>query len=241
MRPPNKGMKLTKPGKLRSFAAYPRCSTYHGRPVRALARAIIGIVLVFIVHIPRLLFTLLQLSYAAVFANTPTLTADPKEHLARARKMLRRGKLSELLYAALEIRFALERMTRRELVFAEMASKRMLKQYEPAKHVSNLHRLAPESAFGHNVYLLNKATGQKFKLAQYKPLDQARVAEIQGRLGDLLHPKEGLLLGVPKDPWYSNTRRFLEDSLHYLSDVYSDNSPFFAYQGLDQFEMVRVE
>jgi hypothetical protein len=26
-RPPNKGMKLTKPGELRSFAAYPRCST----------------------------------------------------------------------------------------------------------------------------------------------------------------------------------------------------------------------
>ncbi len=25
--PPNKGMKLTKPGELRSFAAYPRCST----------------------------------------------------------------------------------------------------------------------------------------------------------------------------------------------------------------------
>jgi len=24
---PNKGMKLTKPGQLRSFAAYPRCST----------------------------------------------------------------------------------------------------------------------------------------------------------------------------------------------------------------------
>ncbi len=24
--PPNKGMKLTKPGELRSFAAYPRCS-----------------------------------------------------------------------------------------------------------------------------------------------------------------------------------------------------------------------
>jgi hypothetical protein len=25
--PSNKGMKLTKPGELRSFAAYPRCST----------------------------------------------------------------------------------------------------------------------------------------------------------------------------------------------------------------------
>jgi hypothetical protein len=27
---PNKGMKLTKPGQLRSFAAYPRCSTDDG-------------------------------------------------------------------------------------------------------------------------------------------------------------------------------------------------------------------
>jgi tRNA-binding protein len=31
--PPNKGMKLTKPGQLRSFAAYPRCSTDNCVPV----------------------------------------------------------------------------------------------------------------------------------------------------------------------------------------------------------------
>ncbi len=36
--PPNKGMKLTKPGELRSFAAYPRCSTDVGRAPRCEAR-----------------------------------------------------------------------------------------------------------------------------------------------------------------------------------------------------------
>jgi hypothetical protein len=35
MGPSNKGMKQTKPGKLRSFAAYPQCSTDERRPLLA--------------------------------------------------------------------------------------------------------------------------------------------------------------------------------------------------------------
>ena len=205
------------------------------------AKAVIGLVLVFVVHIPRLFYLLLLVSYAAVFANRPTLTADPDEHLKRAKKILRRGKLSELLYAALELRFALERMTQRDLLFAEIASNRMLDEHDPVKKVANLRRLAPDSAFFHEIYLVNKTTGERIKWAQYKPLDKKRVTAIQGRLGDLLHPKEGLLLGSPDDSWYIETVRFLHDSLNYLSGVYTDNAPFFAHNKLDQFEMVKVE
>jgi hypothetical protein len=209
--------------------------------MKGLATALVGLALIFMVHIPRLVYLLLQVSYAAVFKNTPTLTASVAEHLARARRILRLGRLSELLYAAIELRFALERMAQRELIFAEMASKRMLKDYDPVKKLANFHRLAPEAAYEHEIYFVNRVTGQRIKWAQYKPLDKARVAAIQGRLGDLLHPKEGLPLGIPADPWYQASVQFLRDSLAYLQTVYADNEPFFAYQGLDQFEMVQTE
>lgn len=203
-------------------------------------KAIIGLIFVFVVHIPRLIYLALLASYTAVFANQSTLTANPAEHLRRARRILQRRRLSELLYAALELRFALERMAQRDLLFSEMASNRVLKEYDPVKKVSNLRRLAPDTAFTHEIYLLNQATGERIKWAEYKPLDKARVAAIQGRLGDLLHPKEGLMLGIPDDPWYVATRQFLDESLEYLDRVHKDNAPFFAYEGLDQFEMVRV-
>ena len=205
------------------------------------AKAIIGLLLIVVVHIPRLIYHALLVSYAAVFANRSTLTANPAEHIKRARKILRRGRLSELLYAALELRFALERMAHRDLVFAELASNRMLREYDPVKKIANLHHLAPDAAFVHEIYLVNKATGERLKWAEYKPLDKPRVAAIQGRLGDLLHSNEGLLLGIPGDPWYMETKRFLSEALDYLSGVYKDNAPFFAYEGLEQFEMVKVE
>lgn len=204
-------------------------------------RAIVGLVLIFVFHIPKLIYLGLLVSYAAVFNNHPTLTANSAEHLKRAKKILKRGRLSELLYAAIELRFALERMAHRDLLFAELASNRMLKEPDPSKQVANLHRLAPAAAHAHEIYLVNKETGERLKWGEYKPLDRTRVSTIQGRLGDLLHPKDGLALGVRSDPWYFSTRRFLEESTEYLSSVYKDNSPFFAYEGVDNFEMVKVD
>ena len=209
--------------------------------MKDLLKAFVGLVLIFVVHIPRFVFLGLLISYAAVFNNRPTLTADPAEHLKRARKILKRGRLSELLYVAVEVRFALERMAQRELIFAEAASNRMLRESDPVKQVANLHRMSPDAAYGHEVWFVNKETGKRFKWGEYKPLDKARVSTIQGRLGDLLHPKEGLLLGVPVDSWYLNAKAFLHESVEYLADVQKDNSPFFSYQGLAQFEMIRVD
>lgn len=204
-------------------------------------RIIVGLILVFLVHVPRLLFAALELSYAWVFHNRPLLTASPREHLKRAKKILRRKRLSELLYAALEIRFALERMSHLELVLAEAATKRMLKEYSPTKKISNLNRIDPESKYAHEIYFVNKETGERIKWAEYTPLDKTRVTTIQGRLGDLLHPKEGLLLGIESDPWYTETRSFLQESLEYLWRRAEKNRPFFSFRGLEQFEMVRQE
>lgn len=209
--------------------------------LKKIIKATVGLVLIFIVHLPRLIFQILLISYAAAFNNRPTLTANPAEHLKRAKKILKRGRLSELLYAAVELRFALERMAQRDLLLTDLASERILKEYDPSKKLANLHRIAPESAYSHDIFLVNKKTGERLKWGEYKPLDRDRVAAIKGRLGDLLHPKDGLRLGIPDDPWYIEIRRFLFETADYLSIVYKDNSPFFVYEGLENFEKVKVE
>jgi len=209
--------------------------------IRNIAKATAGIVLIFIVHLPRLIYHMLLVSYAAVFNNRPTLTANSAEHLKRAKKFLKRGRLSELLYAGVELRFAVERMAQRDLLLTKLASERILKEYDPSKKLANLLRIAPEAAYAHDIFLFNRKSGERIKWAEYKPLDRARVAEIKGRLGDLLHPKDGLKLGISDDPWYKDTTRFLNETAQYLSMVYKDNTPFFAYEGIEFFEMVRAE
>jgi hypothetical protein len=170
-----------------------------------------------------------------------TLTASPAEHIKRAREILVRGRLSEILYAALELRFAVERMAQGDLIFADAASNRMLAEPSPVKKVGALRRMAPASEFAHDIFMINKVTGERHKIGEYKPLDKARVAQIKGRLGDLLHPKDTLMLGDPSEPWYAETRLFLEQSLNYLAEVNDGNSGFFTYEGLDHIEMVIQE
>jgi hypothetical protein len=203
-------------------------------------RALVGLFLVFIYHVPRLLYRLLKVSYAWVFNNHENLTASPAEHLSRARRRLKSHN-SQLLYAALEIRFALERMIHTELIFASKATERSLKEYDPIKKLRALHRLDEATKHPHTIYLIDRATGERHEWGQYKPLDLDRIAMIQGRLGDLLHPKTGLALGVWDDPWYVDTRAFLRDAESYLSSVLKGNSHFFGSEGLAHIDMVRAE
>ncbi len=204
-------------------------------------KAIAGLILIFAYHIPRLIYILLLASYAYVFNNPHNLTANPEEHLKRALRLLRGGRNSELLYAALELRFALERMADHQLAMADAASRRMLDQTDPQKKIRSLNRLDSDSRYPHQICFVNPETGQRVKWGEYRPLDEARVGAIKGRLGDLLHPKRGLLLGISDDPWYTNTRRFLEDTAEYLLERYKDNTPFFALSGSEGVEMLRVE
>ena len=199
-------------------------------------RALTGLILVFIYHLPRLLYQFLLVSYYSVFEQQPNLTADPNEHLRRAKKNLKDPN-SKLLYAAIEIRFALERMAQREILFSEQVSKRSLKQYDPVKKIKTARRIDPRSQFPQSIYFIDNATGERYEWGQYKPMDQVQVSEIKGRLGDLLHPKEGLMLGISNDLWYIDTREFLNNSWLYLNQVYEDNTPFFSVAGLDFIEI----
>ena len=171
-----------------------------------------------------------------------TLTASPLEHIARARAILDRGDLSELLYAALELRFALERIIQLELIFAESATNRMLDEYHPVKKLSLLRALAPETEFPHDVEMRHAITGEWSKIGEYRPLEMKQVAFINGRLGDLLHAKDKLMLGIPeREPWYRETYVFLSETAEFLTDAYKDNTQFFSYEGLDHIRLVRQE
>lgn len=154
--------------------------------------------------------------------------------------MLRKDN-AHLLYAALELRFALERMIASELLFASKATERSLKEYDPVKKLRALHRLNDATRHYHKIVIVNRRTGERFEWGQYKPLDPDRVASIHGRLGDLLDPKVGLSLGVRNDTWYIETRQFLRKSCDYLDSVRKGNSHFFGFEGLDHIEMVKVE
>jgi hypothetical protein len=182
----------------------------------------------------------MEISYSFVFNNHPNLTANPKEHLKRAMKMLNKKQNSLLLYIAVEIRFALERMVQQQLLFTENVSKRMLDEYNPVKKQSNIRKLEPDSEFAHNIYLVNKETNEKILWSEYKPLNSEKIKYFQGRLGDLLHPKDGLPLGISKDKWYLETREFLLSAHKYLTENLKDNYSFFAFKGMNNFEFEKV-
>ena len=203
-------------------------------------RAIVGLLLVFVVHIPKLMYCLLLLSYAAVFNKHENLTANPREHLKRAMRLLQQDN-SHLLYAALEIRLALERMTDREVEFTSKAARRVLKKTDPVKKANYLRVLDEATNYPHKIILRNRETGESVDFGQYKPLDQGRVKEIDGKTGNLLHVKHGIPYGLADDPWYKETRQFLKESAEYLLGVLEDNTPFFAFENLDHMEMVKME
>ena len=200
-------------------------------------RAAVGCLLIPLFHLPRLIFLLLKISYAYVFNRHDMLTADPSEHLRRAKKLLRRQP-ADILYSALEVRFALERIAHRELIFTERVSNRSRDEYDPVKKIKALRRAAPQSAHRHRIFFVDKALGIRLDWGQYKPLDPEKAAYYKGRLGDLLHPKDRLRLGIWNDPWYADTKAFLAETIDYLSSIARNNTPFFALQDLDNFEII---
>ncbi len=203
-------------------------------------RALIGLLLV-PYHLLRLAYLALLVSYAAVFARADTLTASPEEHLKRARRMVRRGRKSDFLYIAVELRFALERMVDFELSVTSGATRRMLDEPDPVKQLRNQRRLEPRSAAPHRIVMVNKETDDRVDLGTYVPLDEKRISELNGRLGDLLHPKVGIPLGVPNHLWYTETQKFLKSTAQYLLDRYRASTPLVAYAGLDHIELVLIE
>jgi hypothetical protein len=200
-------------------------------------KALLGLFLIFIFHLPKLIFISLQVSYDLVFNKQENLTADPKKHLKRASELLLKKKNSLLLYAALEIRFASERIIDNQIALADKVSNKTLKKYDPVIKKKAMTLIDPNSDKSQKIFFINKDTGQKIEWGTYRPIELERIKEIKNRLGDLLHPKVGLNLGISDDPWYIETRRFLEESVKYLKDNLKDNESYFAYSNLDNFEL----
>ena len=193
--------------------------------MRELVRGAAGLVALFLVHVPKWIWAGLQLSYSSAFRNQPNLTADPREHLRRAKRLLRTRKNSHLLYAALEIRFALERLTHNDL-FNDSISNNVRKKYQPSKKLRGLNKAEPGATVPHTMVLVHRQTGQKVPWGEFYPLDPARVSQIEGRLGDLLHPKVALPLGVADSPWYQETRAFLWEAHDYLANLPANRAFF---------------
>lgn len=209
------------------------------KAVYLIFKLIIGLILVFIYHLPRVIIALLELSYAYVFNNKTNLTANPKEHLKRANKLLRKKQNSLLLYAALELRFALERIVHFQLLLAN-GSNKMLKEYDPVKKRKNISFLDSEADFPHNIFYRNKQTGERFLWGVYKPLNEEKVSSIKGRLGDLLHPKDGISLGVSDDVWYIDTRKFLIEAIEFLGNHLKNNEQYFTFKNIKDFEIEKI-
>jgi hypothetical protein len=205
-----------------------------------LIKAFIGLFIALFYFIPKLMYLKLLIAYHIFFYNEENLTANPKEHIKRAKKLLKGGKNNLLLYAALELRFALERSVHNELVFSEKASNNILDMYDPSKKRKFMSIIDDNVNYAHKIYFINKKTKEKVYWGIYKPLPQEKVNYIKGRLGDLLHAKEGLLLGVSDDNWYVQTRNFLYESLDFLEKHFKNNEKYFIYADSDKYELVKV-
>lgn len=209
--------------------------------MRKETRATIGLFLVFLYYLPRIVLRLLLKAYDGVFRIDHNLTANPKVHLERAKRLLERGQNSDLLYVGVEIRFAVERMTQAQIRFAENVSNRMLDDYSADRKRRFLSILDEGADYPHKIWWVNRATGERFLDGHYKPLSKNKVFEIQGKLGNLLHARDGLMLGMKNDPWYIEIRKFLWESYEYLWANLDGNKNYFACKSTPVYEMERIE
>jgi len=206
----------------------------------SILKYIFGFILIIVYHLPRLLLSLLLYSYNAAFKKGDNLTADPKVHLQRAKKLLMRKNNSLILYSALEIRFAAERIIDHQLSLSDKASKKVLKKYDPVKKKNRMTSIDPNSDRSQRIYFIDKETGEKIYWGTYNNVEKKKIAEIRNKLGDLLHPTVGLNLGIANDPWYKETKQFLNDSIDYLNSRIKNNESFFLYADSENFEFEEI-
>ncbi len=202
-------------------------------------KAIFGLIIALFYFLPKAIYFKLLLFYYSFFNYHENLTADPKEHIKRARRLLKRASNHLLLYAALELRFALERIVHNELYFSEKATNRSLEMYDPSKKRKIMTKIDNNVNYSHKIFYIDKKTNKKIYWGNYRPLPQENINFIKGKLGDLLHAREGIKLGISNDNWYLQTRKFLNDSLDMLSNHINSNERYFMYSDSDKFEMIK--
>ena len=206
--------------------------------IHPVVKAFVGFVLIFLYHIPRLIHAGLLVSYAYVFNNIENLTANPNEQIKRAQKLLRSRHNYVLVYAALELRFTVERMVKGQLLFKDKISNSTWKKRDPIIHAKALRENDARVDYPYEIFFLAKRINEKIPVGTYKPFPIEKVKEIDGRLGDLLHVKDGPNFGVSTDPWYKTTRSYLKETANYLQAIAEDNVQFFAYAGDENYELV---
>lgn len=171
--------------------------------------------------------------------NHKLLTADPREHLLRARILLDQENDSYLLYVALELRLAIERIVHNQLTLSIHHSKKDKKKNDPKRKKLIMGVIDPESDNDYDVYFIDPNDGVKKYWGTYKNIPVKKVKEIEGKLGNLLHMKLGLNLGIASDPWYTDTRQFLHSTCSYLIERITDSLYYFSFHGMDNFELIK--
>jgi len=167
------------------------------------------------------------------------LTADPNEHIKRAKILLNQFNNSYLLYAALELRLALERIIHNQLTLSEDHSFASKGKNDPKRKKLIMKKIDPDSNFDYIIFYRDPDNQKKVEWGEYKNISEKRVKEIEGRLGNFLHMKLGLKLGVPNNPWYKETRSFLTETADYLEERITGSCYYFSYRNLENFEFER--
>lgn len=168
------------------------------------------------------------------------LTADPVEHIRRAKLLLDLKNDALLLYAALELRLAIERIIHNQYSLSSEQTKSAKNKKDPKRKKLIMNKIDPESDHDYKIYFIDPKNGSKINLGIYKNIPESMVKTIEGRLGNLLHMHLGLKLGVANDPWYSETRTFLKDTSDYLYERITDSQYYFSFKDIDNFIFEKI-
>ena len=129
--------------------------------ILSLLIALFGFALIFVWHIPKLIYSELIASDINAFHYQDYLIASGNEHLLKAKQFLDENKNLLLRYAALGIKFALEITIAKQLQFFDLVSNKTLKKDDPVKMKMAMTLIDPNSDFEHDIYIVKKLTEEK--------------------------------------------------------------------------------
>lgn len=168
------------------------------------------------------------------------LTADPKEHIRRAKILLSTNNNALLLYAALELRLAIERIIHNQYTLSTDQTKGAKSKNDPKRKKLIMNKIDPESDHDYKIYFIDPENGSKIFWGIYKNIPESKVKSIEGKLGNLLHMHTGLKLGVVDDPWYSETRTFLINTSDYFFERITDSQYYFSFKDIDNYILEKI-
>lgn len=167
--------------------------------------------------------------------NNNLLTADPKEHINRAKILLNYKNDSLLLYSALELRLAIERIVHNQYTISPDHTKGAKSKNDPKRKKMIMGIIDPDSDNDYTIYYIDPVDKKKVLWGIYKNIPTQKVNTIEGKLGNLLHMHLELNLGRIDDPWYNETRRFLLESADYLAERITNSVYYFSFKDIENF------